>query len=106
MRDFKWSEAEKKVARRAFDAALKKECAALMKRLKGLATKAENPDDIWAIHDFLTEQRKVIDEKYDYRYSQLIMVFGRLLRESWIDDEDLEGLSEEKLNAIHLIASF
>ena len=106
MRDFTWSEAEKKAARRAFDTALKKECAALMKRLKSLATKAENPDDIWAIHDFLTEQRKAIDEKYDYRYSQLIMVFGRLLRESWIDDEDFEGLSEEKLNAIRLIASF
>jgi len=77
-----------------------------MKRLKRLATKAESPDDIWAIHDYLTEQRRTIDGKYDYRYSQLIVVFGRLLRESWIDDKDLEGLSEEKLNAIHRIASF
>ena len=106
MRDFKWSEAEKKVARRAFDAAFKNECVALMKRLKGLTAKAEKPDDIWAIHDFLTEQRKTIDGKYDYRYSQLIVVFGRLLRERWIDDKDLEGLNEEKLNAIRLIASF
>ncbi|MHB0985833.1 MAG: hypothetical protein ACYC05_09615 [Sulfuricella sp.] len=106
MRDFKWSEAEKKVARRAFDAALKNECAALMKRLKRLATKAETPDDIWVIHDFLTEQRRTIDGKYDYRYSQLIVVFGRLRREGWIDDKDLEGLSEEKLDAIRQIASF
>lgn len=106
MRDFKWSEAEKKVARRAFDAALKKECAALVKTLKGLAAKAENPVDIWSIHDYLTEQRRTIDRKYDYRYSQLIVVFGRLLRESWIPDKDLEGLSEEKLKSIRDIASF
>lgn len=106
MRDFKWAEAEKKVARRAFDAALKKEYGALLKKLKELATKAEAPEDIWEIHNFLTEQRKTIDDKYDFRYSQLIMVFGRLVREGWIDDKDLDGLSEDKLNAIRLFASF
>jgi hypothetical protein len=66
---------------------------------------AENTDDVWAIHDYLFEQRKTIGEKYDYRYSQLIFVFGRLLREKWIDDRDLEGLNEEKRQAIHHIAS-
>ena len=106
MIDFKWSEAEKKVARRAFNSALKRECAAVMEKLKSLAAKAERPDDIWAIHDYLTAQRKAIDGKYDYRYSQLIIVFGRLLRENWIEDKDLEGLGEEKLQSIRYIASF
>lgn len=105
MRDFKWSEAEKKVARRAFDSALKRECAAVVQNLKGLSIKAENPEDIWTIHDYLTEQRKTIYGKYDYRYSQLISVFGRVLREGWIDEKDLEGLDEEKRQAIHHIAS-
>ena len=106
MINFKWSEAEKKIARRAFDSALKRECAAVMEKLKGLALTAEKPEDIWAIHDYLTDQRKVIDGKYDYRYSQLIIVFARLLAEKWIEDKDLEGLNEEKLQAIHHIASF
>ncbi|MCX5819420.1 MAG: hypothetical protein NT047_05865 [Deltaproteobacteria bacterium] len=106
MINFKWSEAEKKVARRAFDAALKRECAAVMEKLKGLAAKAERPDDIWAIHDYLTAQRKTVDGKYDYRYSQLIFVFVRLLRENWIEDKDLDGLGEEKLQSISYIASF
>lgn len=106
MRNFKWSEAEKEIARRAFDSALKRECAAVMEKLKGLAVTAEKPEDIWAIHDYLTDQRKMIDGKYDYRYSQLIFVFGRLLMEKWIEDKDLEGLNEEKLQAIHHIASF
>ena len=105
MRDFKWPEAEKKAARRAFDAAVKREYAAMMGRLKGLAVKAEHPEDVWAIHDYLTEQRKMMDGKYDYRYSQLIAVFGRLLREKWIQDEELEGLSKEKIQAIRYIAS-
>ncbi len=100
MIDFKWSDAEKKIARRAFDAALKNECAAIMQKLKGLAAKAENPEDICAIHDYLTEQRRAIDGKYDYRYSQLSVVFGRLLRENWIEAKYLKGPSEEKLAAI------
>jgi hypothetical protein len=63
MRHLKWSDAEKRVARRAFDAALRKDCAAIMKRLKSLATNAESPEDIWAIHEYLTEQRQLIDAK-------------------------------------------
>ena len=104
MSDIKWTESEKKIARRTFDAALKNECEAIVIKLKVLAAKAENSDDVWAIHDYLAEQRKAIDGKYDYRYSQLIVVFGRLLREKWIEDKDLDGLSAEKLHAIRHIA--
>jgi len=106
MRDIKWSDAEKKIAKRAFDAALQRECAELMEQLKSSAAKAEYPSDIWAINDYLTEQKKLIDGKYDYRYSQLIFVFGRLLREKLIEEKDIEGLGEEKLQHIRHIASF
>jgi len=61
-------------------------------------------DDIWELHDFLTEKRKEIDEKYDYRYSVLILVFGRLLREGWIELDNLEGLDEDKITKIKNIA--
>jgi hypothetical protein len=88
-----------------FDFALKNECEALVIKLKALAEEAKNSDDVWAVHDYLTEQRKTIDVKYDYRYSQLIVVFGRLLREKWIEDKDIEGLSAEKIQAIRHIAS-
>jgi len=52
------------------------------------------------------QRRKEIDLKYDYRYSQLDLVFGRLLREKWIDEEDLRTLGEEKLEAIRTYAKF
>jgi hypothetical protein len=104
MNNFKWSEGEKKIARRVFDAALAKECAALLAKVKDLAVKAQSADDVWAIHDYLAQQRKTIDAKYDYRYSQLVMVFGRLLRERLIEDRDLTGLREDKLSAIRYMA--
>ena len=105
MNNIKWSESEKKVARVVFDAAFRRECAAILSKLKELAASATTPQDMWAIDDYLDRQRREIDSKYDYRYSQLIFVFGRLLRENWIDVEALPGLSAEKLNYIQGIAS-
>jgi hypothetical protein len=100
-----WSSAEKKIAKQAFDAALNREYAALLDQLKRSAAKAENRDDIWNINDYLTEQLKLINQKYDYRYSQLFLVFGHLLRDKWLEEKDIAGLAEEKREEIHRIAA-
>lgn len=63
------------------------------------------PDDMWGIEERLRVKRLEIDRKYDYRYSQLILVFGRLLREGRIREAQLAGLSAGKLKAIQRVAS-
>lgn len=55
---------------------------------------------MWSTESFLTKAKNSTDRKYDYRYSQLDFVFGRLLREGRISKEDLSGLSEEKMQYI------
>lgn len=95
-----WSPAEKKIARRVFDAALHRELAEVMQAFKSRAAKATEPDDMWSIQEFLTNARNSIDRKYDYRYSQLEFVFGRLLREGRISEGELAGLSEDKMQCI------
>jgi Photoprotection regulator fluorescence recovery protein len=104
MNTINWSCSEKKIAKQAFDTALKREYAALLDQLKRSAAKAESRDDIWDIHDYLTEQRKLINQKYDYRYSQLMFVFGILLRQKWLEEKDIAGLAEEKLVEVRRIA--
>lgn len=99
-----WSKTEKEVARQAFNIAYKKEVKELANNVREMANSAKTPEDIWELHEFLTEKRKEIDEKYDYRYSVLILVFGRLLREKWIGLDDLEGLDEDKIIKIKNIA--
>ncbi len=99
-----WSKTEKEVARQAFGRAYERECKELSNKVKEMANTAKTPEDIWELHEFLTEKRKEIDEKYDYRYSVLILVFGRLLREGWIKLDDLEGLDEDKITKIKNIA--
>lgn len=41
--------------------------------------------------DHLTERRKQIDRKYDYRYSQLKLVLRRLLYEHRLSEEDVRS---------------
>lgn len=105
MGDIKWSQSEKKAARAVFDAALQRECAVILSKLKELAASAKTPQDMWEIEEYIAEHRRQIDSKYDFRYSQLIQVFGRLLRENWIEEEELQALSPEKLAWIQRIAT-
>ncbi|MDD5333303.1 MAG: hypothetical protein PHS32_06100 [Rhodoferax sp.] len=105
MHDIKWTHSEQKTARKVFDAALQRELAAILSKLKELAASAKTPQDMWEIEKYLTQQRRQIDSKYDFRYSQLIEVFGRLLRENWIEEKELQALSPEKLAWIQHIAT-
>ena len=83
---------------------MRRELAEIMAGFKGKAATAKGPDDMWSVEQFLTTARRDIDFKYDYRYSQLDLVFGRLLREGRIGERDLQGLSEEKLAYIRRVA--
>lgn len=100
-----WSALEKRIARRVFEAALKRELADIMAEFKRRAATAKEPEDMWSVEQFLATARRDIDSKYDYRYSQLELVFGRLLREGRIGEGDLQGLSEDKLAYIRRVAS-
>jgi hypothetical protein len=55
---------------------------------------------MWAIEDYLRQQRRTIDELFDYRYSQLLFVFARLIGQGYLDEGRLAGLSDEKLEII------
>jgi hypothetical protein len=54
----------------------------------------------------LQARRRDIDQKYDYRYSQLIFIFGCLVREGRVQEAQLAGLSDKKLDQIRRTASF
>jgi hypothetical protein len=106
MNDFKWSKTEKKIARIAFDKAYQRECSNLIEKIRTKAREITEPDNIWRFHDFLTEKRDEIDEKYDYRYSVLVLVFARLINDGWLEFDDLKGLAENKIDRIESLINF
>jgi hypothetical protein len=99
MRDFSWSAGEKKIARAAYDLAYQRECEAIRREVESMLRNARAGDGqvIWRLEEYLRERRREIDQKYDYRYSVLMMLFARLVRESWLSKDDLAGLHAEKI---------
>ena len=103
MQDEHWSRGEKAIARRAYDQAHSRELSALADEVRRRADRITEPHHIWELHDFLSRKRKEIDQKYDYRYSQLVFVFARLIRDGWMSEDDLTGLADEKLAKIRFM---
>ena len=101
-----WSRSEKTIARKAFDIALGRELHEVIQEAKKMASQIKQSSDLWDLEHYLTQRRKEIDRKYDYRYSQLPHVFGRLLYESRLSEEELHGLGEDKLKSIRSLAQF
>ena len=101
-----WSRSEKAIARKAFDAALGRELHEVIQEAKKMASQIKQSSDLWDLEHCLTERRKEIARKYDFRASRLTDVLGRLLYENRIGEEDLRGLREDKLKSIHSFAKF
>jgi photoprotection regulator FRP-like protein len=101
-----WTRSEKAIARKAFDAALKRELHEAMQETKQMASQIKEPSDLWDLERSLTERRKNIDRKYDTRGSRLKDVLGKLLYENRISEDDLRGLGEENMKSIRSFAQF
>jgi len=50
----------------------------VIQEAKKMASQIQQSSDLWDLEHYLTQRRKEIDRKYDYRYSQLTHVLGIL----------------------------
>ena len=102
----RWSKSERAIARKAFDHALNQELQEVIQQAKQMAAEVKEPYGLWELEHHLTQRRKEIDRKYEYRGSRLRYVFGSLLHEGRLTEHDLRGLHEDKLEAIRSYADF
>lgn len=105
MEGFVWSPAEKKVAHAAFEAALARECGAIKREVEAMLKRSTDPAEIWRVHDYLSKKRREVDQKYDFRYSVLTSVLGRLFAEGWVKEVEVGTLKPEKIEQIKRSAS-
>ncbi|QEE28154.1 hypothetical protein FTW19_09195 [Terriglobus albidus] len=106
MRDWRWSQAEKIAARRAFEQALHQDLDTVMRTAKERIAQITKPAELWDIEDWLGDQRRRIDRDYDYRYSVLPIVFAGMIRSGRLTENDLHGIDPAKLDIIRRIASY
>lgn len=97
MSEFDWSEQEKKIARAAFEKAYDREISYLIHEINQKAREISDIDQVWRLHDYLSAKRHDIDGKYDYRYSVLLFVFARLVKEGWLQLSELADINPDKL---------
>ena len=72
-----------------------------------MASQIQQSSDLWDLEHYLTQRRTEIDRKYDYRYSQLTHVFGRLLYEKRLREEEpvsYTHLINQQLAAVRRLA--
>jgi hypothetical protein len=105
-REETWAPSEKKFARIAFDKAFERQSTAITQEARRILETTTAPSDIFRVQEYLTEQRRIVDGLYDYRYSRLLGVFGRPLSDGWLREGDLHGLQPEKIAKIKHEASF
>jgi hypothetical protein len=96
----RWTPAEKKAARKAFDQAIARHFLAIAKKARRMLDDTTDPFAVWRTHNYLSERREYVDRIYVYRYSQLLQVFSVLMREGWLKEEDLAGIDPEKVEKI------
>ena len=104
IRDWRWSPAEKAVARRAFNLALAQELEAVIREAKERAARVHEAAELWELERWLGERRREIDDRFDFRYSVLPIVFSGLLRDGKLSEDDLHGLARDKLDSIRYMA--
>jgi hypothetical protein len=98
-----WSHSERVVARKAFDQAYGKRCGEIIQQVRKMLDRDGNP---WSVHEYLSKERRKVDNLFDYRYSQLMQVFGVLIADNQLALEDLAGLREDKLERIRQHVSY
>lgn len=101
-----WSSAEKRIARRTYQAARQAVLSKTLAEFKASDAAATTIDDMWSIVDESRQRRRELEGLLDYRYSQLPLVFARLIVEGYLDKNQLAGLSEDKLEEIRRDVSF
>jgi hypothetical protein len=102
--DWKWSPREKAVARKAFDLALSRELESAIQETKDRAVRIGQASELWELERWLSERRREVDRTFDFRYAVLPLVFASLLRNGQLREDELHGLTPEKLDSIRSIA--
>lgn len=95
-----WSAAEKGVVENAFLRAQQRESEALLQFVRKTAGAIATLEDVWKLNDFLSSKRHEIDGKYDDQPSMLLFALAALVKDGWLNLQELNGLDSDKLKKI------
>jgi hypothetical protein len=102
--EVQWSFQEQQIAKVAFERAHAREVEELLAFVRQQAAAINAVEDLWKLNDFLSARRHNLDGKYADCPNTLMFVLAELLRDGWLQLNDLEGLAKEKVTKISLLS--
>lgn len=102
--EVKWSEKQETIAKEALRTAYERETSALIASIRDRASSITELEDLWYLHDLLSTKRHEIDGKYVYNSSTIVFDFARLVKEGWLNLEELKELKSEMVSKISALA--
>ncbi|MBE9222866.1 hypothetical protein IQ215_09175 [Cyanobacterium stanieri LEGE 03274] len=99
-----WTTAEIEISEKVLKKAYERETKTLVKQVQEQVDNLEDVAQLWEIHDLLSSKRYDLDGKYDNREPMLVFTFAQLLKEGWINIEELTGIDKAKLAQISSLA--
>lgn len=99
-----WSQTERNLAKSAFDKAYERETSFILQAVREAASEITELEDLWRLNDYLSARRHDLEGKYDFDESSLMFTFANLIKEQWLNIEELEGLAAEKLAKISMLS--
>lgn len=100
----KWSDNEEAIAKQALQTAYDRETSALISIIRDRAGSITELEDLWYLHDLLSTKRHEIDGKYCYNPSTIVFDFAALIKEGWLNLDELKGLKAEIRSKISALA--
>jgi len=101
-----WSDQEQAIARAAFEQAYRRSGEALIAAVQQQVGCLDSLESVWQLHDFLSIQRHVMEGRFDFRLDGILFVFASLVKEGFLQIDELQGLEAEKLSKVAAMAHF
>jgi hypothetical protein len=100
----KWSQLEETIFKQALQKAHERETNALITHIRDRASSITEIEDLWHLHDLLSTKRHEIDGKYHYDSNTVVFDFANLVKQGWVNIDELKGLKPEVLTKISVLA--
>lgn len=99
-----WTTAEIEISEKILKKAYERETKTLVQQVQEKIHNLNDMEELWEIHDLLSSKRYDLDGKYDSREPMLVFTFAQLIKEGWINMEELSGIDKGKLAQISSLA--
>ncbi len=95
-----WTDTEIEISNRVLGSAYDRETNTLVAEVRQKVENLKDVQELWQVHDLLSSKRYDLDGKYDARESMLVFTFAQLVKEGWVNLDELQGLDKAKLAKI------